>query len=510
MILRCVLSVLVATTGAAAAQAQERTASGVATAAVQRCEALASLTMSDVAITSSTAVPAGSFEPVPGTALAVPAFCRVQALATPSPDSRISIEVWLPAGEAWNKRFLGVGNGGFSGAIGYAAMASAVSRGYATAGTDTGHVGDDMQFGRGHPERIIDWAYRSVHITAAVGKLVVRSHYDRFPAWSYFNGCSTGGQQALSEAQRYPGDYDGIVAGAPGNNRIRLILGFLWGWQASHRDDGTRLLEQNDLDLVARAVIDACDAGDGVRDGILARPAGCHFDPSALACRATETTACLTLSQVEAVRKIYGGARHARTGAQLFPGWTRGSERGWATYLTGPREPVRVGFFRHLAFHDPAWSPKTFDWDKDVAFVESQVPYLSAVSLDYTAFRNRGAKLLMYTGLADPVVPSEDPRSHYDGVVAQAEGVAQAQEFFRYFEAPGMAHCRGGDAPDAFDTQAAIEAWVERGVAPTRIVATQGTSGKTRRTRPLCPYPQVATYRGAGSPDDEASFVCAN
>lgn len=473
------------------------------------CDRLAALTIPGVAIASAEAVPAGPFEPGPGRPLTVPSFCRVRAVATPSPDSGVAIDVWLPTADAWNGKFLGVGNGGFSGAIGYQAMASALNRGYATAGTDTGHSGDQMQFGQGHPERIVDWAYRSIHLAAEVGKLVARNHYGRFPAWSYFNGCSTGGQQALSEAQRFPGDYDGIVAGAPGNNRIGLILGFLWGWTAAHREDGSPLLASSDLALVARASVAACDGGDGLRDGIISDPRACRFDPADLLCSATRKDPCLGPDQVEAVRKIYDGARNARTGARLYPGWTRGSEAGWASYLTGPKEPVRVGLFRDFVFHNPDWNPKTFDWDRDVAYVESQVPYLNALSLDYGAFRTRGAKLLMYTGLADPVVPAEDPTSYYERVAQASGGYTATQQFFRFLTVPGMGHCGGGDAPNSLDSQAAIEAWVEQGTAPSRVVATQSASGKVVRTRPLCPYPQVAKYRGTGSVDDAASFVCA-
>src|SRR5262245_44755140 len=225
----CTLGMLVL--GAAAGlllQAQTRAAAAPDASAGTGCETLAQLTIPAVAIAAVQVVPAGQFEPEPGRAVKVPSFCRVRAVATPSADSHINIEVWLPAAADWNTRFFGVGNGGFSGSIGYPAMASAVGRGYATAGTDTGHTGDQMEFGQGVPERIGDWAYRSIRGTAEIGKLVARNHYGRFPAHAYFNSCSTGGQQALSEAQRFADDYDGIVAGAPANNRIRLILGFLW------------------------------------------------------------------------------------------------------------------------------------------------------------------------------------------------------------------------------------------------------------------------------------------
>ena len=505
----CTLAVLVCGAAGLLLHGQTPAASPTAAGSGTSCERLTQLTIPGVAIVSAQPVPAGQIEPEPGRAFEVPAFCRVRAVATPSADSHINIEVWLPATDAWNTRFLGVGNGGFSGAIGYPAMASAVGRGYATAGTDTGHAGDQMEFGQGHPERIVDWAYRAIHITAEVGKLVARNHYGRFPARSYFNGCSTGGQQALSEAQRFPADYDGIVAGAPANNRIRLILGFLWGWNAAHREDGTAIITQRDLELVTRGSMDACDGADGLKDGIISDPRACRFAPASLRCSGDRKDSCLGSEQIEAFQKIYGGARTARTGEQLYPGWMRGSEAGWQQYLTSPKEPVRVGLFRYFVFHNPDWNPRTFDWDRDVVYIESQVPHLSAMSLDYTAFRKRGGKLLIYTGLADPVVPAEEVMSYYEKVAMAAGGFAEIQKFSRFFAVPGMGHCGGGDAPNTFDAQAAIEGWVEKELPPAQLLATQNASGKVVRTRPLCPYPQVARYRGSGPTEDASSFTCA-
>jgi feruloyl esterase len=232
------------------------------------------------------------------------------------------------------------------------------------------------------------------------------------------------------------------------------------------------------------------------------------MDPTVLACKGAENDSCLTPQQVEAVRKVYGGARHARTGEPLFPGWARGSEQGWRAYITEPREPVRVGLFRYFVFHDPAWDWRTFDWDKDVAYVESQVPYLSATSRDLSAFKNRGGKLIMYTGLADPVVPPEDTINYYEAVTKAVGSLAETQKFFRFFPAPGMGHCGSGAGPNTFDALGALEAWVEQGRAPSKLVASHSTAGRVDRTRPLCPYPQVAKYLGANSIDDEASFVC--
>src|SRR3954469_18836344 len=276
------------------------------------CANLAALTLPTVTIRSATLVPAGPFTPpaapMPAdgqargpVSMTLPAFCRVEATARPTTDSEIRFEVWIPPAEAWNGKFEGVGNGGYSGAIGYAAMATALRRGYATASTDTGHAGDDTKFGEGHPEKVIDWAYRAIHVTAAAAKLIVRDHAGRLPEHSYFNGCSSGGHQALSEAQRYPEDYDGIIAGDPANNRIRQTFAFLWSWVATHTDDGAPILNAASLTLITKSVVEACDGIDGVKDGLLDDPRKCRFDPSTLLCKGVDGPGCLTPAQIDAV-----------------------------------------------------------------------------------------------------------------------------------------------------------------------------------------------------------------
>ena len=253
----------------------------------------------------------------------------------------------------------------------------------------------------------------------------------------------------------------------------------------------------------------ACDASDGVTDGIISDPQRCHFDPATLACRGAAGESCLTSAQVTAARKVYEGTRNPRTGETIYPGWARGSEQGWRAYITAPREPVRIGLFRDFVFGDPAWDWHTFDWDRDVAYVDAALPYLSAMSPDLHAFKASGGKLLMYTGLADPVVPPGDPIGYYQSVLDAMGGVTATQTFFRFFTVPGMGHCRGGVGPNTFDTLTALEQWVEHGAAPATLLATHATSGVVDRTRPLCPYPAVARYSGQGSIDDAASFTCA-
>jgi feruloyl esterase len=486
------------------------------------CTALAALTIPAVTIKSASLVAAGPFTTPgpPQTTMTLPAHCRVEATARPTSDSEIKFEVWIPPVDAWNGKFEGVGNGGYSGAIGYAAMAAGLRRGYAVASTDTGHTGDDMKFGQGHPEKIVDWAYRAIHVTADAAKLIVRDAQGRFADKSYFVGCSSGGHQALSEAQRYPEDYDGIIAGDPANNRIRQTFGFLSSWVATHGTDGRGLIPASKLATITKAAVDACDAIDGLKDGIIDDPRRCHFDPAKLQCRngdaaGSSQVECLTPPQVDAVRKMYEGTKSPRTGELIYTGWPRGSEgfgesaiEGWGQYVMNPAEPMRVGFFRYFLFHDPNWDYRTVDLDRDLAYAEQKLPFMAAVDRDMTPFRKRGGKLLMYTGWSDPVVPPQDTVGYYENVVKAMGGLDKTREFYRFFIAPGMGHCRGGPGPSEFDMLAALEQWVEKGVAPDRIVAAHVVNGKTDRTRPLCLYPQVARYKGTGSTDDAANFAC--
>jgi len=480
------------------------------------CADLAVLTIPEVTINGASAVAEGTFMP-PGskTALSLPAFCRVEATARPTSDSEIKIEVWIPT-ESWNGKFQGVGNGGYMGSISYPAMAAALRRGYATASTDTGHTGDDVIFGKGHPEKVIDFGWRAIHLMTDVGKLIVRNATGRFADKSYFVGCSSGGHQAMSEAQRFPADYDGIVAGAPANNRIRQTFGFAHAWAATHRADGTAILDQSALALVTKSVVAACDAGDGLKDGLVEDPRKCTFDPATLVCKgAASGSSCLTPEQADAVKKVYDGPRHPRTGEQIFTGFPRGSEgfgdaaiQSWRQYITNPREPSRIGVFRYFLFHDENWKLSSLDYERDLAFAEDRIPHLAAVDRDLTPFKKRGGKLIMYSGWMDPVVPPQDNVAYYEAVAKTMGGYDKTRDFFRLFVAPGMGHCSGGPGPNTFDAVTALEQWVEKGVAPDTLLATQSTAGKVTRSRPLCPYPQVARYKGTGSIDEASNFSC--
>ena len=296
-------------------------------AAGTSCANLAALTIPGVTVKSATAIAAGPFSPTStGTPMTLPAFCRVEATARPTSDSEIKFEVWIPPAEAWNGKFQGVGNGGYSGAISYAALANGLRRGYAAASTDTGHAGDDVKFGQGHPEKVIDYAYRSIHLMTEASKLIVRNAQGRFADRAYFVGCSAGGHQALQEAQRYPDDYDGIVAGAPANNRIRQTFAFLHAWMATHGADGKAIIPQAKLATITNATVAACDGLDGLKDGIIDDPRRCAYDPAKLLCKGgagglgSDDAACLTAAQVEAVKKVYEGVKNPRTGEQIFTG----------------------------------------------------------------------------------------------------------------------------------------------------------------------------------------------
>jgi feruloyl esterase len=481
------------------------------------CASLAALTIPNVTIKSAEAITAGTFTPPGAQAqMSLPAFCRVEGTARPTTDSDIKFEVWIPPIDAWNGKFQGVGNGGYQGSISYTAMATALRRGYATASTDTGHTGDDMKFGVGHPEKLIDYGHRSIHVMTDASKLIIRNATGRFAERSYFVGCSAGGQQALSEAQRYPEDYDGIVAGDPANNRIRQTFGFLSSWMATHAADGKPLFTQAKLALLTKSAVDACDTLDGLKDGIIDDPRRCHFDPAKLLCKSgADDATCLTAPQVDAAKKMYEGAKNPRTGEIIFTGWPRGSEgfgesagQSWRQYVVDPPEPMRVGFFRYWLFHDPNWDYRTIDWERDLAYAEQKLPFMAAVEKDLTPFKKHGGKLLMYTGWADPVVPPQDTAAYYEGVVKAMGGLAPTRDFYRFFTAPGMGHCSGGPGPNQFDAIGALEQWVEKGAAPDKLIATHSTNGKIDRTRPLCTYPLVARYKGTGNSDEAANFAC--
>ena len=471
------------------------------------CEGLQSLALPETTIVSAALVPEGPFTPpsAPATAkpLIVPAACRVVARVPPA----ITIEVWMPVAN-WNGKFQAVGGGGFAGVISYGAMATALNRGYATASTDTGHSTPGGSWALNRPDLIVDFGYRAIHEMTVKAKTIVQTFYGSAPRYSYFVGCSTGGRQGLMEAQRYPNDYDGIVAGAPANYWTRMPAGNLFAAAATMKDDATRLPPPK-LATLHNGAIAACDANDGVPDGVIENPQSCRFDPASLLCRGDETDACLTSAQVGAARAIYAPAINPRTREEIFPGMVPGSEVTWGAMIGGPRPfPIALDFYRYFVFSNPDWDWTTMDYDKDIAAGEAKVgSVMNAVDPDLRAFKKRGGKLIMYHGWNDQLISPINTVNYFTSVT-KTMGAQETDDFARLFMAPGMLHCGGGLAPNTFDALAALEAWVEHGTKPAQLIAARPNDAIVGRTRPLCPYPQVATYTGSGSPHAATSFVC--
>ncbi len=484
-----------------------------------RCETMGKVALRQGTVTKAQLVPAGAFAPptpsgsgqnTAGLFASLPEFCRVAATLTPTSDSDIKAEVWLPA-SGWNGKFQAVGNGGWTGSISYPALARALARGYATASTDTGHKGDRASFVVGHPEKHIDFGWRAVHLTAVHAKTIIAAYYGSGPKFSYWNGCSSGGKQGLKEAQRFPADFDGIIAGAPANNWVRQKAAVVAVNRAANQDPAS-VIPPTKYAVVHRAVLDACDAIDGVKDGVLEDPRRCDFDPQALECQGEDVPSCLTARQVAAARAIYAAVRNPRTGELVFPGLPRGTERAWDVQAGPSPRTVAYDLFAYAVFNDPNWNHFTLDLDRDVALAEkldAEGPQVAAVDPNLKPFFDLGGKLLMYHGWADPNIVATNSINYYERVAAALGGAGRIRGSYRLFMVPGMGHCSGGDGPNVFDMVSALEAWVEQGRGPERIVASRVTEGKVVRTRPLCPYPQVARYTGTGSTDNAANFVCA-
>jgi feruloyl esterase len=488
------------------------------------CAALASTALSDARVESAEVNATGTVAGGRGAVLTgVPDFCRVRGLAAPSPRSRIHFEAWLPL-TGWNGRIQMIGNGGYSSAINNKELAALVRKGTAAVATDTGHQGGKLDFGFGNDDAIADWGHRAVHESIVSAKVLATRFYGRAPRYSYFTGCSTGGHQALMEAQRYPADFDGILAGDPGNNRTNLNFGFLWQFLANHEpgDNSHPIVTAPDLVLVNRAAMKQCDALDGVSDGVIADPRQCKLALAQLRCTAGKTSDCINDRQIRALEQMYAGARRRDTGAVIYPGWPVGSEApdgagGWQAYWANParpQEPQRVDYFRHWVFNDPAWNWWSFDWAGGVDRARTRMaPLVDAVATDLSAFEGRGGKIILYQGWADPVVSATDTIAYYERMAAATPGAAS---FSALFVVPGMGHCSGGPGATDFSSGAdassnialALQDWVEQGVKPNRILARQSRQAAKPFSRPLCAWPQLAHYNGSGDPADAASFIC--
>jgi feruloyl esterase len=473
------------------------------------CEQLTTLAVRGGTVTLAQTVDAGAFTPPAGRAggaggaanpyARLGAFCRVALTLKPSPRSDIKAEVWLPA-SGWNGKLQVVGNGGFAGTIGYAAMATALSNGYAAASTDTGHTGPSTNTFV-NDDVLIDFAHRAIHETAVAAKTAVGSFFGRAPARAYFAGCSTGGRQALTAAQRYPDDFDGIVAGAPASHTSTQTFGQIWFHQALA--DPSSALSREQLSLVHNAVMNACDQLDGVTDGVLENPLACSFDPRTLVCKpGADPASCLTAAQADGVRRIYEGASNPRTKAHIFAGLERGSELGWTAAPVG----YAVDYFKHIVFKDPNWDPKSLNYDADVQRAsKGDGLVFEANDPDMGRFTRHGGKLILYQGWAEPGIPPANLVRYYGEIQHKT---TRASEGVRLFMVPGMGHCGGGNGTSTFDMVAALDRWVEGGPPPARINASRVRDAKVDRTRPLCAWPQVARYKGSGSIDDETNFVC--
>jgi feruloyl esterase len=486
-------------------------------AAAATCDSLAKLAIPRATITTAALVPAGSFTPPAGQAINnVPGFCRVAGSLKPSSDSDIQFEVWMPE-SGWNGKFQGIGNGGFAGSISYGQLAAALRKGYATASTDTGHRGGgtDASWAVGHPEKVVDFGHRAIHETAVAAKAAIAAFYGGAPKRSYFNSCSNGGRQALMEAQRYPADYDGIIAGAPANYWTHLLANSMW--VANAMSEPGAHIPPSKLPAIEAAALAACDAKDGVRDGVIDSPDKCGFKPASLLCQGAESDACLTKAQVAGLEKIVGGIRGSK--GQIYPGYPVGGmtgQGGWNDWITGgaPGKSLAYafgnGFFSSIVHQNKDWDYRTFHPDRDTKRADDEfASILNATNPDLSKFRARGGKLILYHGWSDAAITAVNAIDYYKSVKDPAG-------FVRLFMVPGMQHCGGGPGPNDFgqgspgasgdalrDINTALEKWVEEGVAPAQIIAKKG-----ERTRPLCPYPQVATYKGTGSTDDAANFVC--
>jgi hypothetical protein len=468
----------------------------------------------------------------------VPASCRITAVSTPTPDSRINIEIWMPL-DHWNGRLQGIGNGGFAGSIDTMSLALALGKGYAAAATDTGHESSDRDgsWALGHVEKIRDYGYRAIHETAVLSKLLIEAVYGKPAVHSYFVSGSNGGREGLMEAQRFPEDYDGIVAGCPALDPTDTIPN--WAWTQQKLDAQGAYIPASKLDAIAATVTRSCDAQDGVRDSVLEDPRACHFDPAVLACSGADSDSCLTGPQVEALRQIYSGPPQS-DGTGPSWGFQPGAElggMGWKDWLTGsqPQRSVQyhyaLEFYRYMVFDNPRWSLDQFEFVRDRDAMKRRLgPILDATDADLTAFRARGGKLILYHGWNDPALPAGMTPDYYRRV-QERMGREQTSDFVRLYMVPGMQHCFGGPGPNAFgqippgggadprhNIGAALEHWVETGKPPSEIIATKyendlkaliaADPGQPLRTRPLCAYPQVARWSGKGSTDIAENFAC--
>jgi feruloyl esterase len=486
---------------------------------LESCASLAKQKLDKVTITSAVFMndPLGFMPPkTPGvfgtpSGLKISAqFCRVVGFIEPVKNSHIEFEVWLPPAAKWNSRYFAVGNPAFEGAIKYQGLAGAIDKGYATASTDTGHQDPGHKWAMGQPERVVDWAHRAVHETTVVAKNLIKTFYGKPQSYAYWDNCHNGGRQGLTEAQLYPEDFDGIVAGDPAYYLTHLQAGSEYlSWVAlKDGTDAPAFIPPAKYAALHRAALDACDAKDGVKDDAIEDPTRCSFDPASIQCKGSDNASCLTAPQVETARRIYAGAKFA-DGTQIYSGFEPGSELVWNAMIAGP-EPLFInnGFFKFMAFENPDWDFHTFDIDLDTRKIDARLgPVINTTQTDLKAFKTRGGKLLMYQDWNETWVPPRTATDYYKGVVATMGGESQTKDFFRLFMIPDFGMC-ASMFPGAFDALGAVQKWREEGIAPDQIKASYSDRGRVYKTRPVCPYPQVAIYKGSGDINDAANFSC--
>jgi Tannase and feruloyl esterase len=499
------------------------------------CSLLKTLRLPDTTITSAERVTSGTVEgpQMSPQQQGLPAFCRVIGILRPTSDSAINFEVWMPENN-WNGRFLGVGNGGFAGSIGFQSLAGNLRRGFATAGSDTGHQAEseDASWAFGHPEKIKDFGWRAVHLTAQRAKDIVKAYYGRPQQKAYFDSCSDGGREALMEAQRFPEDYDGILAGAPAYSWTHMLASGVGIAQAT-LSDPRGYISSLKLPAIERATLDACDSLDGVKDRIISDPSQCHFDPSVLLCKGADSLDCLTQPQINSLKSYYSGGRDSH-GGSLLPGLIAGDESGaWREWVVGEAPGTGAGsafvqnYFRYMVTGDPRWNVLTANVDASLkAATEKTAVDLDATNPVLNRFASRGGKLILYHGWNDPAIPPGNTIAYYESVEKQM-GQSQSESFMRLYMAPGVEHCAGGPGPSFFGQLGlptakgskyglfdALEDWVEKAVPAGEVVASKYAPGPkgdpvVTMTRPLCPYPAIAKYKGTGDTNDSTNFACS-
>jgi feruloyl esterase len=522
-------------------------------AAAQACEDLKNLKLDHATVVSAVLAEPAPLKPTPGIPLevpkvTVPRHCEVTGIARPTSDSEIGFLLWLPLKEVWNGKYLQTGNGGWAGSIQPVSLLGPLMRGYAASATDDGHrttgMMPDASWAIGHPEKLIDFGYRSLHETAILSKTILEAYYSKSATRAYFQGCSDGGREALMEAERYPEDFDGIIAGAPANHWTHHLTGFVWNELALHAKPESSITVAQ-LPAIQKAALAVCDTLDGVKDGLIQDPRKCHFDPSVLLCHGASGADCLTQPQIDALASIYAGPKNPATGEQIYPGYEPGTEAdpsAWGLWIIGPIQAAFGNtFYSQAVFEDPHWDWRAFDIDRDLRFADQKTAsILNSDNPDLRTFRAHGGKLIQYHGWGDAAIAPRDSIAFYERVEAflkrfpdpRSANPTDIQSFYRLFMVPGMQHCAGGPGPVSFgnddasysngsprdadhDVLLALDRWVNQGIPPDKLIATgklaadqkSGSEG-TRVARPLCAYPAVAQYKGQGDTNAAENFAC--